>query len=130
MPRTFTLDEANALLPRLREILAEMQEKKPLVDRLRAELADLTRTTPGNGHVLEGEVARRRRDAQPLVDRLNELLQEIDGMGCEVKSVEEGLVDFRSEREGQVVYLCWRLGEERIEYWHELEAGFGGRQPL
>jgi hypothetical protein len=130
MPRTFTLDEANALLPRLREILAEMREKKPAVDRLRDELAKLTRTTPGNGHVLEDEVARRRREAQPLVERLNELLQEIDRIGCELKGVEEGLVDVRAEREGRTIYLCWRLGEERIAYWHELDTGFGGRQPL
>ncbi|MGH7488523.1 MAG: DUF2203 domain-containing protein [bacterium] len=51
-------------------------------------------------------------------------------MGCELKGVDEGLIDFPSEREGQTVYLCWKLGEERIEWWHELDTGFAGRQRL
>jgi hypothetical protein len=130
MPRIFTLDEANALLPRLRDLLPEMQDAKGEVERLRAEIAELTRPASGNGHLLGRAIERKRRDAQKAVDRLNELSAEVDGLGCEIKGVDEGLVDFRAERDGRVVYLCWRLGEEDITHWHELDTGFAGRQPL
>ncbi len=130
MARTFTLEEATALLPRLREILTEMAEKKAALDSLRSELAVMTRTASGNGHLLAAELNRKRREGQNLAERLNELLAEIHGLGCELKGQEEGLIDFPAERDGRRVYLCWKLGEEGIAHWHELEAGFAGRQPL
>jgi hypothetical protein len=130
MPRTFTLEEATAMLPRLREILTEMQEKKPAVDRLRTELEALQQTAAGNGHSLGGEMKAKRKEAEELVERLNALLAEINELGCEMKGLDQGLIDFPSNRDGRIVYLCWRLGEERIEYWHELDTGFAGRQPL
>jgi hypothetical protein len=130
MPRLFTLDEANALLPRLREVLPEMQEKKAALDKLRGELEEETRQAKGNGHVLEEPVREKRSAAQELADRLNELLAELQEMGCELKGLDQGLIDFPAQREGRVVYLCWRLGEERIAYWHDIDAGFAGRQPL
>ena len=130
MPRTFTLDEATSHLSRLREIVPEMQEKRLALDALRAELAGMTKTASGNGHLLRNEVDAKRKEAQVLVERLNELLAEINVIGCEIKGLEEGLIDFPSEREGRTVYLCWKLGEESIDYWHELETGFAGRQPL
>ena len=130
MPRNFTLDEANALLPRLRELLTEMQETKAEVERLRAEIAEMTRPASGNGHLVGRSIERKRRDAQKAVDRLNELLTEVNDLGCEIKGVDEGLVDFRAERDGRTVYLCWRLGEDTITHWHELDTGVAGRQPL
>jgi len=130
MPRSFTLDEANALLPRLREVLAEMQEKKGALDRVRGELGQMTRTASGNGHLLAQQMDRKRRDGETLAARLNELLGEVHRMGCEMKGVEEGLIDFRSERDGRLVYLCWKLGEEEVAHWHEIDTGFAGRQPL
>ena len=130
MARMFSVDEANALIPRMSEIVREMQEKKPKVDSLREELGDMTETAAGNGHLVEGDLREKRRRAQILVERLNELLEELSGIGCELKGVEEGLVDFPTMREGRTVYLCWKLGEERIDFWHELDTGFTGRQPL
>ena len=130
MPRIFTLDEATALLPRLGEILSEMREKQPALDRLRAELATMTRTASGNGHLIREELVSKRQEAQTLVERLNALLAEINGFGCELKGLGEGLIDFPAKREGRTVYLCWKLGEERIAYWHELDTGFASREPL
>ena len=130
MSRTFTLEEATAQLPRLREILMEMREKKPRVDRLRQEIMAMTRKATGNGHLVSQEVRDKQKEAQELVERLNELGESIKEVGCELKGIEEGLIDFPSEREGRTVYLCWKLGEDRIAYWHELDAGFGGRQAL
>lgn len=130
MPRLFTLDEASALIPRLRDFLTEMQETKAQVDRLQSELAALSRAASGNGHLLVAQMERKRREAQSLSERLNKGLEEINGLGCELKGLEEGLIDFPAEREGRTVYLCWKLGEDRIEYWHELDTGFAGREPL
>jgi len=130
MARLFTFDEATALLPRLREILAAMQETKASVDRVQSELAGLSRAASSNGHLLVAQMERKRRDVQSLSERLNESLEELNEIGCELKGVEEGLIDFPADRDGRTVYLCWKLGEERIDYWHELDTGFAGRQPL
>ena len=130
MPRIFTIDEATALLPRMREIVTEMQEKKRVLDGLRAELAAMTRTASGNGHLISAEVTEKRRAAQTVAERLNQFLAEINSLGCELKGIEEGLIDFPSERDGRTVHLCWKLGEEEIAYWHDLDTGFAGRQPL
>jgi len=130
MSRTFTLEEATAQLPRLREILMEMREKKPRVDALRQEILGMTKKATGNGHLVSQEVRDRQKVAQELVGRLNELGEEIKEIGCELKGIEEGLIDFPSEREGRTVYPCWKLGEDAIAHWHELDTGFASRKPL
>jgi hypothetical protein len=130
MPRTFTLEEANALLPRLRDLLAEMQEGRGALERVNHELAEMARAASGDGHLLVARVSRKRQEAQGLTDRLNALQTELNELGCELKGLEEGLIDFPAERDGRTVYLCWKLGEERIGYWHDVEGGFAGRQPL
>lgn len=128
MPRIFTLDEANALLPRLREILTELQEKKPAFDKLQPEMEEMARSAAGNGHLQHPETQEKRRRAESLAKRLEELVAELRGMGCELKGL--GLIDFPAEREGRSIYLCWRLGEERISHWHGQDTGFASRQPL
>jgi hypothetical protein len=127
MPRTFTLEEATALLPRVRDLIVEMQETKASIDTINEQLRELT---AGNGHAPTGDVARKQQEAKRLVERLNERLAEINELGCELKGLDEGLIDFRSERDGRTVYLCWKLGEEGIAWWHELDTGFAGRQRL
>ena len=128
MPGTFTLQEATALLPRLTELLKEMGQTKRALDGMREELAQMSRVAQGNGRLQE--VRRRQRVARETAERLNKLLGEVQQPGCELKGLDEGLVDFPTERDGRTVYLCWKLGEERIAYWHELDSGFAGRQPL
>lgn len=128
---TFTLEEAEALLPKVREILLRMRHAKAQIDEIRGELGDVAGRATGNGHVVDADaVAEKRRRAESLVDMLNQDLSRMQEWGVEVKSVDEGLVDFPSEREGRIVYLCWRLGEEHIGWWHETWTGFAGRQPL
>lgn len=127
----FTLDEAEAMLAQVREQLLAMQQCKRELDALRNELVMVNEKTSGNGHVKDGHtLAEKRRRAEGLVDEINERLARINGWGIELKGIDEGLIDFPSEREGHAVYLCWRLGEERIGWWHETDAGFAGRQPL
>ena len=130
MPRTFTLEEATAQLPRLREILMEMRKTKPRIEELRQKIMAMTRKSTGNGHLVSQDVRDRQKEAQEFIERLNELGEAIGEIGCEIKGVDEGLIDFPSEREGRTVYLCWKLGEDNIAYWHELDTGFSSRQPL
>ncbi len=130
MSRTFTLEEATAQLPRLREILMEMRKKKPRVDELRREIMGMTKKATGNGHLVSQDVRDRQKEAQKFIGRLNELGKELNEIGCELKGIDEGLIDFPSEREGRTVYLCWKLGEDAITHWHELDTGFSSRQAL
>ena len=130
MPRYFTLEEATALLPRLTEILLEIQERQRALARLRQDLTAATLKAAGNGHLMERELAQKRRAVEEAARRVEEMASQIRELGCELKCIDEGLIDFPTQLEGREVYLCWRLGEERIAYWHELHTGFAGRQPL
>jgi hypothetical protein len=127
----FTVAEAEALLPRLREALLEMQRCKREIDVLRTQLVEKTESASGNGHVKDETALReQRRRAEALVERMNEVLADVNELGVEVKDVDQGLLDFPHERDGRVVYLCWRMGEAGITWWHEIDSGFAGRQPL
>jgi hypothetical protein len=127
----FTLSEAEAMLPQVREELLAMQACKRQVDELREQLERAVSSSGGNGHVRdETALAEKRRKAEALVEEINQGLRKLNERGVELKGLDEGLIDFPSEREGRVVYLCWRLGEEGIGWWHEIDAGFAGRQPL
>jgi hypothetical protein len=127
--RLFTLDEARSLLPTVRQLLAEIQAAKAEVDAKGRDMARLLGATGGNGH-LEGDLARARDAVEYAAGDLQERIAELEDIGVEVKGIDEGLCDFPSLREDRVVYLCFRLGEDDIEYWHELDTGFAGRQPL
>lgn len=127
----FTLEQAEAMLPEVRDELLSMQACKRELDDLRTALVRVAETLTGNGHVKDEDgLAQKRRRAEELVDDLNQRLMRINGWGIELKGIDEGLIDFPSERGGRTVYLCWRLGEDHIGWWHELDAGFAGRQPL
>ena len=130
MPRIFTLEEANALLPRLREVLEEMQAKRGALARMREELEAFGRTASGNGHLVGKELRDKRQAAEELATRLSELLAELTSFGCELKGLDQGLIDFPAERDGRTVLLCWKLGEDTIAHWHDVDAGYAGRQPL
>ena len=127
--RLFTLEEARELLTTVRQLLSEIQAAKGEVDAKGAEMARLLALTGGNGH-LEGELARARDAVEYAAGDLQERIAELEDIGVELKGIDEGLCDFPSLREDRVVYLCYRLGEDDIEFWHELDTGFAGRQPL
>ena len=132
-PRLFTLEEASALLPVLAPLLEELRQKMAVLDRKQGELqAAGEQRRGGNGYHLaaEQQATRLQREVERLTNELKDDLETVLGYGCEVKDIRTGLIDFRSLREGRVVYLCWRLGEPAIEHWHELDAGFAGRQRL
>ena len=127
--RLFTLGEARALLPTVRVILTDIVQTKRDLDAASAELDRLLTLTGGNGH-LAGQVAQARAQAEAKGHELAARLQELDDLGIEIKGIEQGLIDFPSLREDRVVYLCYLLGEDDIDFWHEVDGGFAGRQPL
>lgn len=128
---TFTFEQAEALLPQVRDELLAMQASKRDVDLLRGSFEQAAHKSTGNGHVKdEDALGEKRRRAEQLVEQINQRLARINDWGVELKGIDEGLIDFPSRRDDRIVYLCWRLGEDRIEWWHEIDAGFAGRQPL
>lgn len=127
--KLFTLAEAERTLPFVRRIVADLLADYPT---WRAAVGRFEIATGGARAEL-GETADliAARDAvTALADRINGYLQELEAVGCVFKGFDAGLVDFYSLRDDRPVFLCWRLGEERITHWHEIDAGFSGRQPI
>ena len=129
-PRQFTREEAEGLLPRLTELLVEMRERRAEYDRFAARAAELSDKMRGNGQLAQADLKTAQEGLEQAVAALNSLGEQVNELGCELKDIDQGLVDFRTEMDGREVYLCWKLGEERVEWWHELDIGFAGRQPL
>ncbi|MCX2727917.1 DUF2203 domain-containing protein [Thermomicrobium sp. 4228-Ro] len=126
--RYFTVAEARALVPRLRGILVALQTEKRELDR---ELNELRRIAPLaflNGSAQKLQAHEERIAA--LVRSIREKVRAVHELGVEVKDLDMGLVDFPSLRDGREVYLCWKVDEPTVAFWHELDAGFRGRQPL
>jgi hypothetical protein len=121
--RHFTVEEANAELERIAPMLEELREAKNqlLDDEAREALSDASPTNGG------GEEGRQVGEAFLEVRRI---LVELTEAGIVVRDVDRGLIDFPSIRDGEEVYLCWQRGEDRVAWWHDLESGFGGREPL
>lgn len=124
----FSLDEANALIPRLELIMERMQRRGI---ELRAAIEALGREGGEPMTNFEvGDLLERRPELQGLVDELEDLIREIEACGGQFKGLELGLVDFPGEIEGQIGLLCWQYGEKEITHWHPPDSGFDGRQQL
>lgn len=126
--KLFTVDEANALIGELR----------PLVERIKIHLDALKeksevmireeRLTPSSPELMKS--LQQNAAIASLIQEVKCMVEEINAYGCICKGIEEGLVDFPCLLGGEIVYLCWRLGEESVTYWHRIEDGFAGRKPL
>jgi hypothetical protein len=124
--KLFTIDEANALLPSVREILRKIQGSRRRLSTYReaAKLAADGAEQGGGG--MEGGALYAT-----ILTNFTEEIAELDALGVQLKDFDRGLVDFPSLREGRVILLCWQLGEgDQLEWWHDMDAGFGGRTPL
>lgn len=130
MPHYFTREEAEALLPQIAVVLRSIQESRRAILQTEGELDALRVQAAGNGHHLHERIMKLQRELTQHAQRLRQLVNEVTRFGCELKDLERGLIDFLSLRAGQEIYLCWYLGEERINYWHYLHTGFAGRQAL
>ena len=130
--KTFTLDEAQSLLPLLESLLKRAIEGKREAEAVESSLLDLARRIYLNGgmRVDTAKVAAQRAEIEAHMKQVRETVAEIDEIGVQVKDLETGLLDFPCRLDDQVVLLCWRMGEAAIEHWHTVEGGFQGRQPL
>jgi len=130
--KTFTLDEAHSLLPVLESLLNRAIEARQAASELQEELSALNRRVfmMGGMSIDIAAVQRRKTTFEALVQRAKDSLQEIDAIGVQVKDLDTGLLDFPCLLEGEAVLLCWKRGEPRIEFWHRMEDGFRGRQPI
>ena len=130
--KTFTLDEAQALLPVLESLLKRALESKRAAETVETGLSDLARRIhlSGGMKVDTAKVGKMRADMEGHLQRVRESIAEIDAIGVQVKDLETGLLDFPFRLEDDVVLLCWRMGEPAIEHWHTVDAGFEGRKPL
>jgi len=130
--RTFTLDEAQSLLPVLESLLRTAIEAKKIVDEVETEQQALQHRIFLSGGMSLNIVplARRKAERAKAEQRMKDALAEIDSTGVQVKDLEIGLLDFPCEVEGQTILLCWKLGEKAITHWHGVQEGFAGRKPI
>lgn len=121
--RHFTREEANALLPQLTALLTQLREARDELTDAEAHEA-LAEAAPANGGGEEG------RQVGVAFLEVRRLLETVEQAGIVLRDIDRGLVDFPALIDGREVYLCWELGEDEVGYWHDLEGGYGGREPL
>ena len=127
----FSVEEANRSLPLVRAIVEDIVRQSRLVDGLQQRVQRVLRERrrPSDDLYSE-ELAQTQNELEVEEDKLQTYAAELQNLGVELKSDEIGLCDFRSMMNGREIYLCWRLGEPQVMFWHELDAGFAGRQAL
>lgn len=124
MARYFTVEEANIMLDVIRPLMREILDIRQVIFQKQPELVPvLNRLMDNGGSLVASQVALE-------IEQLHILIGQVLVTGVSLKDINSGLVDFLSRRDGQDVYLCWRYGEESVSYWHDLETGFAGRQPI
>lgn len=131
MERTFTPDEANAALAELRPIVERMVEHRRNLTQAQSLQAEFVMRIAGNGgdmspSDLREAAATIEREAAAIAD----CAEQVNAIGAQIKSLEDGLLDFPARRGDEDVLLCWQLGEDEIGYWHGIDEGFAGRKPL
>jgi len=140
----YSLDRANSRLPEIRTILEDLQGRRieliALRDRLRAaeeaeaggshgSLVDEALSEGGGGNPVDSPRVLAAR-IQALIDQMQAAVERLDGWDVTLRDIESGLIDFPALAAGRQIWLCWRLGEGDVAWWHELSDGFGGRRPL
>ena len=126
--KLFRLDEANAFVPRLESLVARLQRGALQLQEEMIRLA--AETGVAVAELSAEELVRQRPTARALIEELDGIVREIEASGAHLKDVKLGLVDFPTERDGEIIYLCWQSGEPEVAFWHRTEDGFAGRQPL
>lgn len=122
--KTFSLEEANALIPQIEELLEELSSARDKLANMGTKLESMLHHANGNGGSKAGS------EYAMVLLSFNAHLSFFQDIGCDLKDLDQGLVDFPSYRDGKLVYLCWKRGEDRVRYWHDLDSGYAGRQPL
>lgn len=130
--KTFTPDEAQTLIPVLRSLITRAIEGKQTMEEWEKESQNLNHRILLSGGLFVdiAKVARKRAERDKAIQGTKDALAEIEAIGVQVKDLDIGLLDFPCMVDDQIVLLCWKLGEEKIEYWHGLEEGFRGRKRI
>lgn len=124
--KLFTVEEANALLPSVRDILQKIQRSRRQLAKYRRHAQQAAESAEQGGGGMEGG-----GQYALIITNFTTEMSELEALGVQLKDFDRGLVDFPSLREGRVVLLCWQLGEgDELEWWHDMDTGFGGRTPL
>lgn len=133
-PKTFTVDEANALLPQVKPLIEQLQGLQRSIAQTSQALDERVRkVSAGNGYPIQSlkqETKDLTKQQLQLLEQFQSSLKQLEDLGCWLKDLNTGLADFYGIRDGEPIFLCWKLGEDRIRFWHTLEAGFAGRQSL
>jgi hypothetical protein len=132
MPRRFTFAEAQSLIPRVEPLLRQAIEQKSEYDEASAEMRRFQEhLMMAGGVVVDRERALDlRRRSERATERLKATVAEVQEIGCHIKDLDTGLIDFPTTLRGVEVYLCWKLGEDAIAFWHGVDEGFRGRKPI
>lgn len=128
MPRYYDIDAANSRLEELRPVLEQLRADRAEIAEIRAEVIRLQTTNGDHDHA--EEVGRRERTIPAIVKRMEAAVAQIEAWDVTLRQIETGLVDFPALASGRPIWLCWRLGEAAIGWWHETTVGFAGRKPL
>jgi hypothetical protein len=130
--RTFSLDEAQVLLPVLESLLRRSIEGKQLVEKIEGEFQEVSQRIflAGGTRVDIAHLAVRKAEKGKALQRVKDALAEIDSTGVQVKDLDVGLLDFPCLVNDQLILLCWKMGEKQITHWHGTEEGFRGRKPI
>jgi hypothetical protein len=132
MSRTFTLSDAETLLPVLESLLRSAMQAKSLIEEVDAELESLKSRIFVNGGTFVNilSLSRRKDEREKAIQRAKDAVAEIDAAGVQVKDLDIGLLDFPCVVGEEVILLCWKLGEKGIAHWHNTTEGFAGRKPI
>ena len=127
--QVYTVEKANRALPLVRRIVDDIVAEHPVWKDLMARY-ELVAAGAKAEWGESGRMQELRGQIDAVAERITGYVAELEQIGVQLKGFEQGLVDFYGRHEGRLVYLCWQRGEEAVTHWHELDAGFGGRQPI
>ena len=130
MARLYTLAQARRSLPAIAAVVIVMRKRALRLDELSALAASMQRTTSSDGDPIVNDDSAIQAEMTKLRGQIATLIEHIQEQDVEVKDIRRGLIDWRAERDGREVYLCWQYGEHTVSWWHELADGFAGRQPI
>ena len=128
--RRFTLSDANRSLPLVKRVVGDIVKTHALAMKLQHEVERHPNGKQQQKQQQQQSPATLQEQLDTCMNKLEDFVDELSEIGCELKDYQMGLIDFVGRHEGRDVYLCWKLGEERITHWHELDSGFAGRQPV
>ena len=128
--KMFTVEQANQLLPWLTQNLLELQQKRNEIISLEVEIDAMELISGGENEPLSDSLSEKVEEYTDTVNRFYAVVDEIQESGCLLKDVNLGLIDFYTYRNDHIVFLCWKLGESEVGYWHDVGSGYNYRQPL